>query len=116
LAARTSPTRSGSTPSSGRSSSAQRCPAFAAAAGEARRRVAVVAGVLGPIYFVTSGMTVDIPALRWSDAADLVLIVAAACAAKFAGAVAPDRPVHSLGGPKKVARGVEEPVVRIHRG
>jgi hypothetical protein len=31
-------------------------------------------------------------------------------------AVAPDRPIHSLGGPKKVARGVEEPVIRIHRG
>jgi Kef-type K+ transport system membrane component KefB len=59
-----------------------------AATAEARRRVAVVAGVLGPVYFVTSGMTVDIPGLRWSDAADLVLIVAAACAAKFAGAFA----------------------------
>jgi Kef-type K+ transport system membrane component KefB len=55
---------------------------------DARRRVAVVAGVLGPVYFVTSGMSVDIPGLRWSDAADLVLIVAAACAAKFAGAFA----------------------------
>ncbi|MEA2382845.1 MAG: hypothetical protein QOH72_2816 [Solirubrobacteraceae bacterium] len=59
-----------------------------AAAGDARRRVAVVAGVLGPVYFVTSGMSVDIPGLRWSDAGDLVLIVAAACAAKFAGAFA----------------------------
>jgi Kef-type K+ transport system membrane component KefB len=63
-------------------------PPGAAAGADARRRVAVVAGVLGPVYFVTSGMAVDIPALRSRDVADLLLIVAAACAAKFAGAFA----------------------------
>lgn len=63
-----------------------RARAAETAAGEARRRVVVVAAVLGPVYFVTSGMGVDIPALRAGDAIDLVLIVAAACAAKFAGA------------------------------
>ena len=41
---------------------------------------------LAPIYFVTSGMAVDIPGLRAGDLADFVLIFAAACAGKFLGA------------------------------
>jgi Kef-type K+ transport system membrane component KefB len=43
-------------------------------------------GLLAPIYFVTAGMTVDIPGLRASDVGDLALILAAACAGKFLGA------------------------------
>jgi Kef-type K+ transport system membrane component KefB len=44
--------------------------------------------VLAPIYFVTAGMTVDIPALRPGDVGDLALILVAACAGKFLGAFA----------------------------
>jgi Kef-type K+ transport system membrane component KefB len=53
---------------------------------EIRRRLSPVSALLAPIYFVTSGMTVDIPGLRKSDLADLALILAAACAGKFVGA------------------------------
>jgi Kef-type K+ transport system membrane component KefB len=53
-----------------------------------RQGLAPVVAVLAPIYFVTAGMTVDIPALRPGDLADLALILAAACAGKFLGAFA----------------------------
>jgi Kef-type K+ transport system membrane component KefB len=54
--------------------------------GTAVAHVAVVVGVLAPVYFVTSGMAVDVPGLQAGDLADLVVIVAVACAGKFAGA------------------------------
>jgi Kef-type K+ transport system membrane component KefB len=53
---------------------------------EIRRRLSHVSAVLVPIYFVTSGMLVDIPGLQQGDLADLVLIIFAACAGKFLGA------------------------------
>jgi Kef-type K+ transport system membrane component KefB len=56
--------------------------------GEARRTLAPVVGVLAPIYFVMSGMAVDIPGLRAADLAAFVLILVAACAGKFFGAYA----------------------------
>jgi len=55
---------------------------------EARRRLAAVVAVLAPIYFVTSGMGVDIPGLRSGDLVAFALILAAACAWKFFGAYA----------------------------
>jgi len=60
-------------------------PGPAGALHEVRRRLAPVVGVLAPIYFVTSGMAVDIPGLRAGDAAAFVLILVAACAGKFLG-------------------------------
>jgi len=45
-----------------------------------------VIGMLAPIYFVTSGMAVDIPGLRAEDIASLVLVLVAASAGKFLGA------------------------------
>jgi K+:H+ antiporter len=57
-------------------------------AGDARRRLAPVVAVLAPVYFVTSGMGVDIPGLRAGDLAAFALILAAACAGKFVGAYA----------------------------
>jgi Kef-type K+ transport system membrane component KefB len=57
-------------------------------AGDARRRLAPVVAVLAPVYFVTSGMGVDIPGLRAGDLAAFALILAAACAGKFFGAYA----------------------------
>ena len=56
--------------------------------GEARRRIAPVVAVLAPVYFVTSGMGVDIPGLRAGDLAAFALILAVACAGKFFGAYA----------------------------
>jgi Kef-type K+ transport system membrane component KefB len=53
-----------------------------------RQRLAPVVAVLAPIYFVISGMTVDIPALRTDDLGDVAVILAAACAGKFLGAFA----------------------------
>jgi Kef-type K+ transport system membrane component KefB len=44
--------------------------------------------VLAPVYFVTSGMAVDIPGLRAGDLEAFVLIIVAACAGKFLGAFA----------------------------
>jgi len=52
----------------------------------ARDRFVPVVAVLTPVYFVMSGMAVDIPGLRAGDFGALVLIVAAACAGKFVGA------------------------------
>jgi Kef-type K+ transport system membrane component KefB len=57
-------------------------------AGDARRRLAPVVAVLAPVYFVTSGMGVDIPGLRAGDLAAFALILVAACAGKFFGAYA----------------------------
>jgi Kef-type K+ transport system membrane component KefB len=51
-----------------------------------RQRLAPAVGLLAPIYFVTSGMTVDIPGLHAADLGDFVLILTAACAGKFLGA------------------------------
>jgi K+:H+ antiporter len=56
--------------------------------GEARRTLAPVVAVLAPIYFVMSGMAVDIPGLRAADLAAFGLILVAACAGKFFGAYA----------------------------
>ena len=42
--------------------------------------------LLAPVYFVTSGMAVDIPGLRAGDLEAFVLIMVAACAGKFLGA------------------------------
>jgi K+:H+ antiporter len=56
--------------------------------GEARRSLAAVVTVLAPVYFVMSGMAVDIPGLRGGDLAAFALIVAAACSGKFLGAYA----------------------------
>ena len=53
---------------------------------ELRRRLSPVIAFLAPIYFVTSGMAVDIPGLRRGDLADFALILTAACAGKFLGA------------------------------
>jgi Kef-type K+ transport system membrane component KefB len=53
---------------------------------ELRRLLDGAVGLLVPIYFVTSGMTIDLPGLRKGDVADLGLILAAACAGKFLGA------------------------------
>jgi K+:H+ antiporter len=53
-----------------------------------RRRLSPAVALLGSIYFVTSGMAVDIPGLQARDAGAFVLIVAAACAGKFLGAFA----------------------------
>jgi Kef-type K+ transport system membrane component KefB len=50
------------------------------------RQLSGATAVLAPIYFVTSGLLVDIPALRANDLAAFVLIMAAACAGKFLGA------------------------------
>jgi Kef-type K+ transport system membrane component KefB len=52
----------------------------------ARARLTPAIMVLAPIYFVASGMGVDIPGLRAEDLADFALILAAACAGKFLGA------------------------------
>jgi len=53
---------------------------------DVRRRLSPVSALLVPIYFVTSGMAVDIPGLRKSDLPDLALILATACVGKFVGA------------------------------
>ena len=53
---------------------------------ELRRRLSPVIAFLAPVYFVTSGMAVDIPGLHAGDLADFLLILTAACAGKFLGA------------------------------
>jgi Kef-type K+ transport system membrane component KefB len=58
----------------------------AAELAELRRRLSPVVVMLGSIYFVISGMGVDIPGLREGDLVALVVIVVAACAGKFLGA------------------------------
>jgi Kef-type K+ transport system membrane component KefB len=56
-----------------------------------RAGISAAAALLVPIYFVESGMAVDIPSLRSGDAAAFVLILVAACAGKFLGAFAGGR-------------------------
>jgi Kef-type K+ transport system membrane component KefB len=58
----------------------------APALAEVRRLLSPVVALLGSIYFVTSGMGVDIPGLRAGDLAAFVVIIVAACAGKFLGA------------------------------
>jgi K+:H+ antiporter len=60
--------------------------ATAAELAELRQRLSPVVVLLGSIYFVTSGMGVDIPGLRAGDLVALVVILVAACAGKFLGA------------------------------
>jgi K+:H+ antiporter len=60
-------------------------------AARARDGIFAAAALLVPIYFVVSGMGVDIPGLDASDAAVFVLILAAACVGKFSGAFAGGR-------------------------
>ncbi|MFC8508411.1 cation:proton antiporter [Streptomyces sp. NPDC057411] len=59
------------------------------------REVAVplekVSSLLLPVFFVLTGLSVDIGGLGWSGAAVLFLVLAAAVAGKFAGAVLPAR-------------------------
>jgi Kef-type K+ transport system membrane component KefB len=50
------------------------------------RQLSGAIAVLAPVYFVTSGMAIDIPGLRAGDLAAFVLILVAACAGKFFGA------------------------------
>jgi Kef-type K+ transport system membrane component KefB len=64
-----------------------------------RERLTPVAAVLAPIYFVNSGMSVDLPALHASDVGDLVLVLAAACAGKFLGAFGGARAIGADGRP-----------------
>jgi Kef-type K+ transport system membrane component KefB len=52
-----------------------------------RRNVSAAVGLLVPIYFVGSGMAVDIPGLHPGDVGALALILTAACAGKFLGAL-----------------------------
>jgi Kef-type K+ transport system membrane component KefB len=51
-----------------------------------RRSLSGTVALLGSLYFVTSGMGVDIPGLRVGDLGAFVLILLAACAGKFFGA------------------------------
>jgi len=53
---------------------------------ELRRRLSPVIAFLAPVYFVTSGMAVDIPGLQAGDLTAFLLILTAACAGKFLGA------------------------------
>ena len=53
-----------------------------------RRSLWPAVALLPPVYFVVSGMAVDLPGLRAEDVVALGLILAAACVGKFAGAFA----------------------------
>jgi Kef-type K+ transport system membrane component KefB len=70
-----------------------------------RRRLSPVIAFLAPIYFVTSGMAVDVPGLRAGDLADFALILTAACTGKFLGAFAGAR-VTGIGARDSAAVGV----------
>jgi Kef-type K+ transport system membrane component KefB len=50
------------------------------------RQLSGAVAVLAPIYFVLSGLLIDIPALRANDLAAFAVIMAAACAGKVLGA------------------------------
>ena len=50
------------------------------------RQLSGAVAVLAPIYFVLSGLLIDIPALRANDLAAFAVIMAAACTGKFLGA------------------------------
>ena len=52
----------------------------------ARDRFVPLVAVLAPVYFVMSGMSVDVLGLHAGDAGAFVLILATACAGKFVGA------------------------------
>jgi Kef-type K+ transport system membrane component KefB len=59
----------------------------AAACEQLREKLSpVTAGVLLPIYFITPGLSVNLRALSPSGAAEIVLILLAACAGKIGGA------------------------------
>ena len=58
------------------------------AQGAVRQGILAAAALLVPIYFVGSGMAVDIPGLEAGDAGVFLLILAAACVGKFTGALA----------------------------
>jgi Kef-type K+ transport system membrane component KefB len=64
---------------------------------DSRRHLAAVVAVLAPIYFVTSGMGVDVPGLRATDVAAFALILVTACAGKFLGAYAGARAAGLVG-------------------
>jgi Kef-type K+ transport system membrane component KefB len=51
-----------------------------------RRSLSGTVVLLGSLYFVTSGMGVDIPGLRAGDFGAFLLILVTACAGKFLGA------------------------------
>jgi Kef-type K+ transport system membrane component KefB len=61
------------------------------AAESTRHAIFAAASLLVPIYFVASGMAVDIPGLQPGDAGVFLLILGAACLGKFAGALAGGR-------------------------
>ena len=58
------------------------------AARHTRQAIVAAAALLVPIYFVNSGMAVDIPGLEAGDAGVFLLILGAACVGKFTGALA----------------------------
>ncbi|HEY7075907.1 MAG TPA: cation:proton antiporter [Solirubrobacteraceae bacterium] len=55
---------------------------------QVRDRLAPAVALLAPIYFVISGMSVDLPGLRAADIGALALVLVTACAGKFLGAYA----------------------------
>jgi Kef-type K+ transport system membrane component KefB len=63
-------------------------PARAGERAQLRQRLSPAVGLLAPVYFVMSGIAVDVPGLHAADLADLGLILVAACAGKFLGAFA----------------------------
>jgi Kef-type K+ transport system membrane component KefB len=59
----------------------------AAAIADARVRIAAVAALLLPAYFVLPGLNVDVTSLTAGDAGELAAVFALACAGKIGGAV-----------------------------
>jgi Kef-type K+ transport system membrane component KefB len=76
-------------------------PARLPLAAELRGRLEPAVLLLAPIYFVISGMSVDLPGLRGSDVGDLFLVLAAASGGKFLGAFAGGRAIGA--GPRPAA-------------
>src|SRR4051794_28321990 len=76
-------------------------PAVAPRVAELRGRLAPAVALLAPVYFVNSGMSVDLPGLRASDVGDLFLVLGAACAGKFLGAFGGGRTIGA--GPRPAA-------------
>ncbi|MET0686798.1 MAG: cation:proton antiporter [Solirubrobacteraceae bacterium] len=76
-----------------------------AAARNTRQAIVAAAALLVPVYFVNSGMAVDIPGLEAGDAGVFLLILGAACVGKFAGAFAGGRAA-GVRGREAVAIGV----------
>jgi Kef-type K+ transport system membrane component KefB len=56
-----------------------------------RARIVPVAALLLPVYFVLPGLDVDVTSLTATDAAELALVLVAACGGKIGGAVAAAR-------------------------